>query len=273
MNENQTTTSRLVELVQRAELARNQEIIADAMAATLPDKQAEAETDWQALIGNEAVELYNRMRFLARHPRLPRFLGGSAIKISKIDSPFLHNIFTTGPLLGTEPELAGDAAIGNHVELTAKIYRRRWEACSSWTESSKLDVYSVSSEINTGTRAEDRIYTTWVETWKGKAFPSSFKEIRGPSFDAYRFNACRERYEEFKQEHPLLEKFMVFKDEGSWISIPDSGGTSVSLREQNQANDLVDELNNLESNIRYPDELYHFPLGILMHANRALREK
>lgn len=81
-NKSHSGSGELEEFLAQRRVARELAIMQDAYAAQIPYVLKERAASNEAILGMEAIALSQRMRWLFRHPKRPRLLGGSAVKMS-----------------------------------------------------------------------------------------------------------------------------------------------------------------------------------------------
>ena len=264
MESEQNNNYRLTELITRAERALDEEIVSEAMAFHESSHSMDEAVQWPRLIGSEAARLYDRMHFLVKHPNLPQFLGGSAIKIVADR----HGFFRTGPLFSTETEHKSNLSLSSHIEIGTFItppYLRT----SAFGENEQMTITRVVQEANSGEKNMEEICNFFVHASNGKASRNQNVSLSGGEFDEFRRNKVSEQLDELEKAHPELAKdFKVFKDRPYVGALP-------SAKDYYALEKIYSLLETYkpEEKEDFPSEMYHLPLGILIQANRVLRGK
>lgn len=262
----QPTVEKLAELVQRASMARDQSILEVARDATSSDRLLQEATDYPSMVGSEAVRLYNRMHWLSSHPRAPRFIGGKLVKAALSRNGSKSIEYVTGPLLETSQELLGDIALTTYYEVTTNLIPT-WFSSGDWVTSQDIRLDRVSKDTDTGVISRDGLYSFEVLTCGGKAYDPQRINPNGPVFAEYRAARQLDLIAAYKEKF-LASTVKIKRSNNEWVA-----KGSVNLEEAREVNTLLIKLNASHSEIDYPEEFYHFPLGLLMQTNKVLRGK
>jgi hypothetical protein len=257
------------ELLESAEKARNAEILQSAHAATDFDRQVDEETDWKGLVVTEAARLADKVDFVGRHPKLPKFLGGSAIGVHKLERRREPD-YITDPMLATEAEYLGDYALRSYFQFEVEHY-------NFGRDISLLRIIGVSEEIHSGHKKTDELYRVTADPTEHR----NFWKVEGTEFRAFRDKKLREIGLEYKRENPWFDKYYVFRSENWRIvknaspqkSEDDFAVLTEVVEERKIQEELIPKLEPGPDTWQYPDELYHFPLGLLMQANEVFGTK
>lgn len=134
--------SLLADLITTAQQRRDEQIMAPVLADFARDEALARNADWPTLIGQACIDLHGRMEFLARHPYLPSWLGGSAIHINR-----QHDRYTTPPMFATtEPEEPDGLSFESELLITTG-----GPAYSGSTHNKWMDIIDRYTETTTGT--------------------------------------------------------------------------------------------------------------------------
>lgn len=254
-----TSVEQLTDFLQTVEAARNQQFSAELRSVEIADNHTSAGSNWRYMVVSEAAVVANRINFLACHPRLPGFLGGSAIKVASEGDP--RSRIITEPMFATEAELLGDYPVRSYFQFAATVTRHTQRL-------SRLLIINTVEECDSSTKHSKPLYDLTV-------YPSVYGfsgDIKGETFQRYKRTMQRTIRSDYVKENPWAEDWHVFSDGGIWKVFAD-GLDEFSDTAYEQKQRLQDELiPKLDPgrNWDYPDELYHFPLGLLRAASREL---
>jgi len=238
-----STDKAALELLDSARKARDMEILATAEALLAPDKRAASHATPEAILGREAMALVGRMRWLDKHPRIPRWLGGSAIQISTYMRGYPRTI-ATPVLLKTTAEHIGDASVTDGYIFRTTVQDR--PGCA------QLDVvHCVVDERTTQSRVVDEY---GVKVWPDRD-GVSHTDVRGPDFTEY----------QGKAELRCIGEYLAFRD-GNPDFDPEQGGSPELVAEHN----FLSHARERGVGWDFPDEFYNFPLGLVMQAHDEL---
>lgn len=171
--------SLIASLLTDAELARNERILSNAKADFQLDVDNSEAADWSTLLGNEATKLNNRMRFLHKHPRLIRALGGSSIKVKGLWDGTSYYAYSTPVLFETGHESIGD----NDVKSGYMFSTGDPELASPYAITQELVIQRAVREVNSRVSKHSLLY--------GIEFnpeDNSVKYVRGEGFGLSEFS-------------------------------------------------------------------------------------
>lgn len=268
MSSSNTSKEHFFTLLESAEIARNQEILDRATEATASDRELDVANGIKNIVVRESIWLADRLDYLSRHPKLPSFLGGSAIKVYKPPKP-MGAALLSEPVMGTAAEHDLQNSIQSYFQfgVTKLNFHRK-------SNNHKLKIYSVISEEGTGKLTREELYRITASHTESKGFWN----VEGKELDRYASTKRHETSNEFSEKYPWYKDYMVFRD-GDWAIFPDFDDRSLegSERYRKQApviqHELISRLDPGPHSWDYPEELYHFPLGLLMQANQTFGTK
>lgn len=230
----------LDDLLRRADTRRRQDVEQAARDIHLASEAQGQRASYSYMIGRELVRLNQRMEFLRRHPKRPRWLGGCAIEVYETNRG-IPALVADG-LLPTEPELVADNQVKSYFEVTCSsvgttiirgrdkriaINRITEEESSAQARASQLYQFSFNSGQRKYSRwAQERIIEHYVETKTGSR-PASraavqrarkdaaiwlanadlLPEIRGQELDEFYRQKVQELFDEYAQEHPWAKNY------------------------------------------------------------------
>jgi len=206
-------------------------ITAAAEAALARDARIELEARPDIMLGREVQALAGRMRWLQTHPHVPRFLGGSAVKLAATKTHI-----QTPLLFATDYD-------------TGIVQGYQFETPHAVREGELLDVRHllVDTSSGRGESVDDGSYHIYVSNLDSE-YPDV--KVTGGAISVYQEEAADD----------VDGKIRAFEDADTCI------GSNVELREE--WNQLMFEC---EEARRYcPLELYMDPLGLVTQANDAL---
>jgi hypothetical protein len=266
MNTSNSSKDQLFEVLQSAEEARNTEIIAPVLANSASDISALKAKDWKAMIIDESVQLVDRINFLRKHPKLPIFLGGCAVKVEsfKNENPRV----LSEPVMAIEAELIGDHTIRSYLQFGFTSFQD--------FDPYNLKIYNTVEDVETGSKKRNTLYT--ITGSVNNASHPGFHRVTGKELDDYSRAKRHEIFTQYKVDNPWAENFMIFSDNGSWTTIPNRDGNTHKERQQvlKQEAQIWEELiPQLEPGVSwdFPDSLYYYPLGLVRQANRIFGTK
>ena len=264
-----TPREQFVELLRSAEATRNAEILRSAQMATDNDRRIEADCSMESLVVRGAIGLAERLSYLVKHPKLPVFLGGCAIKVLKPAEAMGVDCLTQ-PVLETETEYLGDNSVRSYFQFGVSHYRGSLKG-----QIKDLEIFGVTEETVSGEYVRTNLFTISADT----AEHSYFNRVSGQEIDGHIRQEQKKALAEYKEQNPWVERLMIFKDHGSgWIVIGDDVVRShdawekARRQERRVRHELIPRLNAIEAG-PHPDKLYYFPLGLIGQANKLFGTK
>lgn len=264
-----TPTEQFVKLLQSAEISRNAEILRAAELATEQDRQVDARFSMESLVVQVASDLAERLSYLAKHPKLPVFLGGCAVKVLQPAKAIGVDCLTQ-PVLETETEHLGNSSVRSYFQFGVNHHKGSLKG-----QTRHLEIFGVTEEMSSGERIRTSLYT--VATGSAQYGCSGF--VSGIELDEHIRNEQRKALAEYKEQNSWVDRFMIFKDYGSsWVVMKDSREKDPTTRDQSHKlegqieRELLPRLNEIAEG-PHPDALYYFPLGLINEANRLFGTK
>lgn len=264
-----------LELLEHSARARDNDILAAAQADFDRQNQLDAATTYRGLLGTEALALAERMSWLHSHPRLSRLIGRSALRLTQNRDGSIN----TPLILSTETETVGDADVEEGFIIDTKLYESFYK---SFGPLAQLGIErTVRDKMTETSHVAERydIQTSYT--------PSGRLNVDMPrKLSAYRFEARKEILKNLEKMYPWLSEYYfggsgdVYLEISKYgISLDDLGFRAMLM------DDETEKALNLEVTIitdevlprltigrdwDYPDELFQFPLGLVMQAHDTI---
>jgi hypothetical protein len=274
MTQSEASKEQFFNLLESAEKARDGDILAPVLADIESDTQLESAYDWKALVVSEATKLAARIEFLGRHPRLPTFLGGCATKV--LEPELSYDVkYLSEPVLATEPEYLDHNSVRSYYQFGVDLYDGYLGYLGR--DISYLKVYSVTEEMNSGLSDRNELYKITASPTEHR----SFWKVNGPEFRTFKDKKLHEIGLAYQRENPWFDRYYVFKAD-SWTFVKNASPQKSEddfavltevVEERKIQEELIPKLEPGPDTWQYPDELYHFPLGLLMQANEVFGTK
>jgi hypothetical protein len=228
----------LQDFLTQRQAARELAIISGAFAEQIHFKVAERGVSFESLLGEETIMLTNRMRQLYKHPKWPRFLGGSVVKMSgEVRQPAEYSMgygsfapqydtIVSPFLLSSESEAIWDTLLKDCYVFNTGVERsRRSHAVLG------ISHWAVDQESGSARKIKEDSYGITVYGSFGRV---GSVVVTGPDFSSY--------------DSGILSRSMA-----AYVRQGRKGYNEVQAKAG-----------------KYPDEFYHLPLGLVRGARREL---
>jgi hypothetical protein len=210
---------------------------------------------YETLLGQEALALARRMRWLAHHPHVPVFLGGSSIKISYLSDREVisqkHDIVATPLLFTTKPDNLDETTTYDGFAFMTPARKQK-----TGYQTVSIAQYSISGQSEEQKQIGG--YEITIDQ-NNKALPRAIVENGDFSYWAVGSMIYEmKQLIDFERRHPTLNP------------------NSPDYEPDHASRELVEEYQGLNEKATYnrqpefPEGVYYFPLGLVRQARKLL---